>query len=126
MSDPRSREANCAHCGHAFAYRQYHAGFSNEGYMYCDQDEAVLTWGAYNSSHTRIVDKHPWMLSPEERRLVEASIKPCPCGGRFAFSNQPRCPSCNRELPELLSNPIYFAVVGRRVDGDKADAWVEA
>jgi hypothetical protein len=35
-------------CTHPLSYQRYHAGFSNLGYLYCDRDDTVLTWGAYN------------------------------------------------------------------------------
>lgn len=94
--------------------------------MYCDQDETVLTWDSYNPRYKRIAGKHPWMLSPQEQGVVEAAIKPCPYGGHFTFASLPRCPSCNRELPDLVPSRIYMAIVGRRIDGDKEDIWLEA
>ena len=125
VSDPRTHHATCPHCGTTFEYQRYHAGFSNEGYMYCDQDDTVLTWGTYDRAYTRIVNKVPWGLTADEQRAVEASLKPCPHGGHFAFSNLPRSPSCNGELPDLVPSKIYFAVVGRRVDADKTDVWTD-
>jgi hypothetical protein len=91
--------------------------------MYCDRDEAVLTWDTYNDRYKRIANKHPWILTHVEERAVEASVKPCPCGGRFAFANPPRCPSCHTELRDLVPDPIYFVVTGKRVDGDEVGAW---
>lgn len=112
-------------CTHPLSYQRYHAGFSNLGYLYCDRDDTVLTWGAYNPHYKRIVDKHPWLLTPEEKGVVEAALKPCPCGGRFAFANAPRCPHCRRARPDLALDPTYYVVVGRRLDGDVEAVWVE-
>jgi hypothetical protein len=69
--------------------------------MYCDRDETVVTWDVYSPSYMRITSKLPWILAAEERQLVEAAIKPCPAGGRFAFANSPRCPQCYESV-ELL------------------------
>ena len=118
-------QADCPHCGQQFSYERFHAGFSNEGYMYCDQDEAVFTWDAYAPAYARLLDKHPWMLTADERHRVESVVRPCPCGGRFAFGNPPLCPKCHADISALVPNKDYFIVTGRRVNGDKDDAWVD-
>jgi rRNA maturation protein Nop10 len=117
-------QAKCPHCGHEFTYQKYHAGFSNEGYMYCDRDETVFTWDAYAPSYLRLVDKLPWMLSAVEQHLVEAAVRPCPNGGRFAFGNPPLCPSCHGDISALTPSREYYIVTGRRVSGDTEDAWL--
>jgi hypothetical protein len=62
--------------------------------MYCDHDATVVTWSSFDPTYRALVhQKHPWMLDPEERTVVEESIIDCPCGGRFFFSALPRCPS---------------------------------
>jgi hypothetical protein len=124
MNDPRLQHARCPHCGRALTYRRYHAGFSNEGFAYCDQDEAVVTWSTYDPRYTAIVDKHPWMLNEAERRAVESALRPCPFGGTFSFGNAPRCPHCHGKLAGLVPSDIYFAVMGRRVDGASSDIWL--
>jgi rRNA maturation protein Nop10 len=116
-------QATCPHCGHEFAYEKFHAGFSNEGHLYCDQDETVFTWDSYAPAYARLLDKHPWMLNVDEQRIVESAVKPCPDGGRFAFSNPPLCPSCHGDISVLVPDRIYFIVTGRRVNGDYEEAW---
>jgi hypothetical protein len=81
--------------------------------------------GTYNPHYTSLVDKNPWTLTPEEQSAVEAAVKPCPCGGRFAFANPPRCPHCHLTRPDLASDTTYYVVVGRRLDGDTEAVWVE-
>ncbi len=91
-------EATCPHCKAPFRYERYHAGFSNEGFLYCDGDSTVLTWDAYDGSYLAVADAHPWMLTPEQQETVEANVRPCPCGGRFSFKNTPLCPHCSEEV----------------------------
>ena len=124
MTDPRTHNTQCPHCGKSFEYQRHHAGFSSQGFMYCDQDATVLTWGAWDPRYRRLTQKFPWMLDSDERHVVEASTLPCPCGGRFGFANPPRCPLCNEELPSLVPNQIYYVIVGRRIDGDDIDVWL--
>jgi hypothetical protein len=45
MSDPGVLPTSQRLCTHALKYQRYHAGFSNQGYLYCDRDDTVLTWG---------------------------------------------------------------------------------
>jgi hypothetical protein len=92
--------------------------------MYCDQDEAVLTWGMFNPIYRGITKKPPWTLTDEERQLIEGALKACPFGGKFAFANPPLCPVCHRDISSVVPGGIYFVITGRRVDGDKGDIWV--
>ena len=123
MTPPVHHRATCPHCGREFEYERYHAGFSNEGYMYCDEDETVLTWDTYNPAYSRLTSKHPWTLNPEEQKRVEAAVKPCPYGGKFAFANPPLCPFCHESIVFLVPSRAYFVVTGRRVNGDIEDVW---
>jgi hypothetical protein len=125
VSDPSVGPSSQRLCTHALQYQRLHAGFSNEGYLYCDRDDTVLTWGTYNPHYTRRVDALPWMLTDDEKSVVESAIKPCPCGGRFAFANPPRCPYCHLARPDLVLDATYFVVVGRRLDGDTEAVWVD-
>lgn len=118
-------KATCPHCGEEFSYQRFHAGFSNLGYMYCDRDETVLTWGTYNTTYGRIApDKHPWMLDRAEQQRVEAAIRPCPYGGRFSFTNPPLCPICHESVAFLVPDKEYYIVTGRQLDGDHDDVWL--
>jgi hypothetical protein len=104
---------------------QYHAGFGDQGYLYCDSDETVLTWSSYDPIYRQLVPgTHPWMLDASGKKTVEEALKPCPHGGRFAFANPPRCPHCNEDISGVVPGDIYFVVTGRWVDGEKgADIW---
>jgi hypothetical protein len=113
----------CPICHRNLRYERIHAGFSNLGYMYCDQDETVLTWDAYDPRYTRVIDKHPWMLDDDERASVEKALRPCPFGGSFSFRNLPHCPNCGAQLPTLAVQPVYFVVLGRRLDAAQDSVW---
>src|SRR5438309_12076697 len=118
-----AREAPCPHCARLIQFEQYHAGFGDEGYLYCDKDSTVLTWSSYDRVYSSIVRKHPWMLTDAEKRLVEDALLPCPLGGKFAFSNSPRCPHCSQEIRSLVPDAIHYIVVGRNVTPKDAPVW---
>lgn len=119
-----THEIRCPSCGRALRYERFHAGFSNLGYLYCNSDETVATWDAYDLRYRAVVgDKNPWMLDEAERRELEDAIAPCPCGGTFSFFNLPRCPLCNSELPGLADDPTYVVVLGRRLDTTSDRLW---
>ncbi len=104
-------------------FEQYHAGFGDEGYLYCDRGPTVLTWSAYDRAYSALANKLPWMLTDAEKRHVEDALLPCPCGGKFAFGNPPLCPYCLQEIRSLVPDPIYYLVVDNRVRGEDVIIW---
>jgi len=122
-------QIRCPHCKKEINLRQkyaYHAGFSNQGFLYCGTCTAILEFGTYNPSYVRLVgDKHPWMLTPEEKRKVEEDLRACACGGRFRFDAYPRCPFCSGDISSLLPDSLHFLEIGVLVDADKdGSAWM--
>lgn len=117
----------CPACGHVTTIAQeypFHAGFSSRGFLYCDSYPAILEFDPYNPKYTAIVgDKHPWSLDHDEKKRVEAALKPYGQHGRFRFDALPRCPECNEPLQDLLKDNVHFVEIGEVIDADKADAW---
>lgn len=115
---------SCPSCGEPIRAQRFHAGFSNEGFLYAATGSLVLTWDAYDPGYLGVIDKHPWMLSPEEQAAVEAAIKPGIRGEPYRFANQPRCPTCDGELHDLAGpGREYFVVTGERLDAAAEAAW---
>lgn len=116
-------EIKCSDCGKTAKIVQeypYHAGFGNQGFLYCDTCPAILEFDSYNPKYRAIVgDKHPWSLNSEEKKRVEDALKPCDDGGRFRFDALPRCPACNALLPDLLKDNVHFVEIGKVIDADK-------
>lgn len=120
-------EIQCKSCGAKFAAEEFHAGFSDEGFLYCDRCSTILTWFAYDPDFDRAVGakKMPWTLTEDERRKVEDHLVKCPCGGRFLFANPLLCPACGKVLSQPMAETIYAVVLGQRVDGEKRKVWKE-
>jgi hypothetical protein len=70
----------------------YHAGFSDQGFLYNDVGNLSLTWSCYDPAYAALVGgKSPWALTLAEKQKVEEALLPAPKGGRWRFSNPARC-----------------------------------
>jgi hypothetical protein len=92
MADAYSNPIGCCdHCGKAFHYRLIHNGFGDSAYAYCDSCSfTVLLSGSAGRVRFRIQQR----ITPDLERL----LKPCPCGGKFRASADPKCPHCAQPL----------------------------
>jgi hypothetical protein len=123
-------ELRCPQCRttlHLPQRHPYHAGFSNQGFLYCDTDSTIVTFGSYDRRYTALVGHvHPWMLDDGQRKAIEDHLVACPCGGRFLFAAEPRCPSCGASLRPALPGPGYYVILGRQLDGERDPIWKTA
>jgi hypothetical protein len=85
----------CESCESSFPYYLIHNGFNDSTYAYCDHCGrlAVLNLAELEK---RIGPLPPLVVPISEEG--EASLKPCPCNGRFRGQAAPRCPSCGAAL----------------------------
>ena len=117
----------CPGCHKVLRLRQpypYHAGFGEEGFLYCDRDATVLTFSEFDRGFQRIIpNKVPWGLTPEDRSRVEQSLKSCPCGGRFLFKNSAKCPHCGTVLRRGITKDIYYIVLGKSLKASRNKLW---
>ena len=114
----------CRRCKRSIPFKgPYHAGFSNQAFLYCDKDPTVMVFDSFNSYYNNIIHgKHPWVLTSKEQYDVEQHLKPCPCGGMFKFRNKPRCPNCNQHIVGLVDS-IHYVIIGNEINGNKKSAW---
>ena len=117
----------CPACGSDIAFEQpyaYHAGFSNQGFLYNDAGNATLVWSSFDPYYVALVgDVHPWMLDPDKRTSFEGALTPAPDGGAWRFANPPRCPACAAAIaePPATGNIYYFVYPSSVIcDGDRA------
>ncbi len=120
---------SCSACGNVNDFLQpyaYHAGFANQGFLYNEAGTATLVWSSFDPAYKGLVGKfHPWALSEEQRNIVERALSPAPAGGKWLFTNPPRCQSCSAPIGEPITNSIYYFVYAGSVVLDIAGAFRE-
>lgn len=118
---------NCPGCQKDIELAQpylFHAAFIQRGFLYCDRCSHTLTIESGDPSYSKLVrSRHPWTLSYREKRRVEAHLKPCECGGKFAFDIPPRCPRCQATWGSLVPDRLQFYEVGKVFDPSRDGLW---
>src|SRR3989338_5439487 len=117
----------CPRCHKALHLRQpypYHAGFGEQGFLYCNKDSTVLTFSVFDRRFQKLIgEKMPWTLNSKDKSNVERALKPCPCGGRFRFKNPAKCPHCGKVLRRGITNDIHYIVLGKTMDAARRNMW---
>jgi hypothetical protein len=107
----------CPGCGIALPFDRsygFHAGFSICGFLYNDVGNQVFVWSSYDPNYVAFVgEHHPWMLTPEQQREIEASLLPSSGGGAWHFANPARCLKCGAPI----SGPMSETIMGLPFDG---------
>jgi hypothetical protein len=104
----------CTSCGHENVFDQpwpYHAGFSNEGFLYNDEGNLTLVWSSFDPAYEAVVGKnHPWALTTEQQALLEGALCSAPSGGSWRFINSARCMKCADPISGPITQTIYYIV----------------
>ncbi len=103
----------CIECGFDNVFNQpyrYHAGFANQGFLYNEAGDRTLIWSSFDPDYTNIVgENHPWVLGVEGRNKLEAVLQSDPNGGgKWLFTNLPRCLKCKHPIGEPIGRNIYY------------------
>jgi hypothetical protein len=110
----------CRRCRRQVVYDQpcpYHAGFSDQGFLYNDSGTLPLVWSVMDPLFQRLFpDDIYWSRSWISRRRFETLLLPAPSGGRWRFRNPARCPHCGRPIsPPMQRTPHYLLYPGSLV-----------
>jgi hypothetical protein len=104
----------CSGCGYENVFNQpyaYHAGFSDQGFLYNDEGHLTLVWSWFDPAFEALVGRqNPWMLGPNDRRRFEDALIPAPTGGRWRFSNPPRCLRCGGAIGSAMGTNVMYLV----------------
>ena len=119
---PNETLVPCAACHLVNVFNQpyqYHAGFGNQGFLYNDTGTLTLTWSSFDPAYEAIVGRrHPWALTTELQRKLEDRLAPAPIGGRWRFSNPPRCRFCGHAIGTPIGTNIYYLIYDGSIDAD--------
>src|SRR5262245_54178572 len=114
---------HCRHCGFDDLFEQpyaFHAGFSNQGFLYNEAGNLTLVWSSFDPAYERVVGKkHPWALDAEARARLEAALLPSPRGDRWLFSNPARCGRCRQPVAASILENIYYLQYPGSIDTDQ-------
>jgi len=104
---------SCPQCHHDNVFNQpyrYHAGFADQGFLYNEAGNRTLIWSSFDPDYEAVVgNSHPWVLGPDGKKKLEASLRPDPNGGgRWLFSNPARCLKCGAPIAEPIGMNIYY------------------
>src|ERR1700722_4935849 len=113
----------CLSCGHENIFDQpypFHAGFSNEGFLYNDQGNLTLIWSSFDPAYEAIVGRnHPWALTADQQRRFEDALRPAPSGGRWRFANPARCTKCAYPISGPITKTIYCLDYPGSINADR-------
>jgi hypothetical protein len=102
----------CSQCKFKNVFNQpyaYHAGFSDQGFLYNESGNCTLIWSAFDPAYTTIVGgKNPWSLIVTDREKFESALQPSPDGTRWLFSNPARCMKCSHPVSGPITEAIYY------------------
>jgi hypothetical protein len=118
----KSTIIKCAVCAYANIFNQpypYHAGFSDQGFLYDDAGHLTLIWSCYDPAFKALLgSKCPWSLNINEQRTLENALRPAPSGGRWRFGNPARCLSCSSPISDSIDRTIYYLIYDGSVQTD--------
>ena len=105
---------NCGACGNANVFNQpyaYHAGFSDQGFLYNDDGHLTLVWSCFDPAFEAVVGRqNAWALGPDDQHRFEGALIPAPSGGRWRFSNPPRCLRCSGWIGRPMGSNVMYLV----------------
>ncbi|HKB91972.1 MAG TPA: hypothetical protein VKC60_15760 [Opitutaceae bacterium] len=105
----------CSGCRKETTFDQpyaYHAGFSDQGFLYNDAGNLTLVFGAYDPKFASVFGNYiPWTKEDKAKKIeFEASLPPAPTGGRWRFANPARCPHCGATLSGPITECISYLI----------------
>jgi hypothetical protein len=112
---PKRFSMQCSACKKETVFDQlypYHAGFSDQGFLYDDAGTLTLVFGAYDPKFASVFGRlNPWTKEDEaKKREFEESLPLAPSGGRWRFTNPARCPHCRAKLSGPITECIYYLI----------------
>jgi hypothetical protein len=123
MSNKMNLSLKCKHCGKDNVFDQpyvYHAGFSDQGFLYNDAGTSTLVWSMFDPVFEELFPgETPWTLVKSNRLRFEKMLKLSPSGGRWRFCNPARCNTCAKPISKPMLKAIHYLVYPGSIVTDK-------
>lgn len=104
----------CPRCGKDNVFDQpytYHAGFSDQGFMYSDSGHCTLVWSDYDPVIKQFFPPGSQFAKDAGiRERFEVALRHAPDGGRWRFTNPARCLYCSGPISGPILEQIYYLV----------------
>lgn len=105
---------NCPRCRRDNVFDQpypYHAGFSDQGFMYSESGHCTLVWSWFDPAYKRFFPPGGKFADNIERQeKFERCLKSAPDGGKWGFNNPARCLYCSGPISGTILQHIYYLV----------------
>ena len=109
-----SLSIRCPRCGKDNIFDQpymYHAGFSDQCFMYSDSGRHTLVWSCYDPVVKRFCTASKRLSEDvESRKRFEQALAPAPDGSRWQFTNPAKCLHCPGTIAGSILQQIYYLV----------------
>jgi len=116
---------NCPRCRKDNVFDQpymYHAGFSDQGFMYSDSGHCTLVWSSFDPVIKRFFPPGRNMRKDGAlRESFEQALRPAPDGGRWRFSNPARCMYCSGPISGTILQQIHYLVYPDSIITDQGE-----
>lgn len=111
---PDKLALRCPRCNRDNNFDQpyaYHAGFSDQGFMYSDSGHCTLVYSDYDPVIKRFFPiGSRFSEDGALRERFEQALRQAPDGGRWRFSNPARCLYCSGPISGTNLQQIYYLV----------------
>ena len=113
----------CNNCDKSNLFDQpyaYHAGFSDQGFLYDDTGHMTFVWSWFDPVFKDLFpDNTRWTEDELEQKRFESMLLEAPSGGKWRFKNPARCLHCREPILGPMLDMIYYIVYPNSVITDK-------
>lgn len=104
----------CKRCGKSNVFHQpypYHAGFTDQGFLYNDRGNLTLVWSVLDPVLEEIFPSQTlWTTSWFNRWRFVRMLVPVPFGGCWRFRNPARCLQCAKPISDPMLRSVHYLV----------------
>jgi hypothetical protein len=123
MSDSPRFSIVCKKCGWETLFDQpypYHAGFTDQGFLYNDTGTLTLVWSMLDPVlEQRFPGNNFWTLNWKDRQVFEKMLLAAPDGSRWRFRNPARCTRCSAPIMKPMLHSVHYVIYPGSVLADQ-------